>query len=147
MPGMSYGRPIHTRSYGTPVGARPAMVAAAPRVVPALPIARTFEPVPEPLATVSATLPPRELEAISTPDPHYPPEAFRSRIEGWVEIDYTVDESGATADLAVVASQPQGVFDAAATDAVASWRYLPRVVSGRPTHERRSVTLRFNVAD
>jgi outer membrane biosynthesis protein TonB len=47
----------------------------------------------------------------------------------------------------VVAAEPGGVFDAAATEAVAAWRYLPRVVNGRPVAQRTSVTLRFSVED
>jgi protein TonB len=115
--------------------------------VPALPIARTIESSPAAATPSPVAVPARDLEAISTPDPHYPPDAFHSRIEGWVEIDYTVDESGATRDLAVVSSSPEGVFDTAALEAVASWRYLPRVVNGRSVPERASVTLRFSVAD
>lgn len=141
IPGMSSGRPLHSRRYAAPTAR------AASRPVPPLPIARTVQPAAAPSTATPVGLPPRELKPVSTPDPRYPPDAFRSRIEGWVEIDYTVDESGATRDLAVVASSPKGVFDAAAMEAVASWRYLPRVVNGRPVRERTSVTLRFNVAD
>jgi protein TonB len=147
MPGMSSGRPVHTRRYSAPVTPRQVTVRTAPPALPPMPIARTIESAPASAAPTPVALPARDLEAISTPDPHYPPAAFRSRIEGWVEIDYTVDESGATRDLAVVASSPEGVFDAAAMEAVASWRYRPRVLNGRPVRERASVTLRFNVAD
>lgn len=147
VPGMSPGSRGHARRYGAPLGSRQATARTAPRPVPTLPTARTFEPVPAPTASMPVALPARDLEAISTPKPRYPPDAFRDRVEGWVEIDYTVDEIGATRDLAVVASSPRGVFDAAAMEAVASWRYLPRVVNGRPVRQRASVTLRFNVAD
>ncbi len=147
MPGMSSGRPVHTRRYSAPVTPRQPTVRSVPLPAPPLPIARTIESAPTESVPASPALPTSDLEAISTPDPHYPPAAFRSRIEGWVEIDYTVDESGATRDLAVVASSPEGVFDAAAMEAVASWRYRPRVLNGRPVRERASVTLRFNVAD
>jgi protein TonB len=92
-------------------------------------------------------VPARDLEALVTPEPVYPPEAFRNRVEGWAEIEFTVDERGATGDIVVVAAEPSGVFDAAATEAVAAWRYLPRVVNGQPVAQRTSVTLRFSVED
>ena len=92
-------------------------------------------------------VPARDLEAVATPEPVYPPEAFRNRVEGWAEVEFTVNERGATGDIVVVAAEPRGVFDAAATDAVAAWRYLPRVVNGQPVPQRTSVTLRFNVED
>lgn len=89
----------------------------------------------------------RELEPVATPEPVYPPQAFREGIEGWVEVDFTVNEQGVTRDVEVVASEPRGVFDAAAVAAVASWTYRPRIVNGRPLAERSTVTLRFKVAD
>lgn len=92
-------------------------------------------------------IPARDLEALVTPEPAYPPEAFRNRIEGWVEVEFTVNEHGATGDIVVVAAEPAGVFDAAATEAVAAWRYLPRIVNGQPVAQRTSVTLRFSVED
>jgi outer membrane biosynthesis protein TonB len=39
------------------------------------------------------------------------------------------------------------VFEAAATEAVARWRFRPRVVNGQPVAQRSAVTLRFNVED
>jgi protein TonB len=95
----------------------------------------------------TAPLPDRDLEPVSTPDPAYPPVAFRNGAEGWVELDFTVTEQGTVRDVEVVNAEPAGVFDAAAVAAVAAWRYRPRVVNGRPVMQRSSVTLSFNVAD
>jgi protein TonB len=89
----------------------------------------------------------RELTAIATPDPVYPAQAFRDRTEGWVEVEFTVSPQGATEDIVVVAAEPRGVFEAAASEAIAGWRYLPRVVNGRPVAQRASVTLQFSVED
>ena len=51
-----------------------------------------------------------------------------------------------TADtLQVVAAEPGGVFDGAASDAVATWRFRPRLVNGQPVSQRSTVTLRFDV--
>jgi protein TonB len=87
----------------------------------------------------------RDLEPVATPDPAYPPAAFRQGVAGWVEVEYTVNERGATTDLAVVAAEPRGVFDDAAVAAVADWKYRPRIVNGRPVAQRTSVTLHFSV--
>ena len=87
----------------------------------------------------------RDLVALATPAPQYPPQVLRSGLEGWVEVEFTVDQGGATGDIRVAGSEPAGVFDAAATAAVAGWRYLPRVVNGRAVPQRTSVTLRFSV--
>jgi TonB family protein len=89
----------------------------------------------------------RDLEPVATPDPAYPPGAFRDGVEGWVEVEFTVTERGVTRDVQVVAAAPRGVFDAAAVEAVAAWQFRPRVVYGRPVPQRTSATLRFSVED
>jgi protein TonB len=90
-------------------------------------------------------LPDRDLEQLVATEPVYPLVALRNRIEGWVEVDFTVTESGVVRDVEIVAAEPRGVFDAAASAAVGQWRFRPRVVNGRPVPQRSSVTLRFNV--
>jgi len=120
-------------------------------VAPALPIAGYEKRAPEPAAAAPVVVErgvlQRDLEAVATPDPVYPPAAFRQGVGGWVEVEYTVNERGATTDVAVVAAEPRGVFDEAAVAAVAGWKYRPRIVNGRPVAQRTSVTLQFNVED
>jgi len=122
-------------------------------VVPSLPIAGYTKRPPE-VATSAPTVTDgtpsvshRDLEPVATPDPAYPPDAFREGVEGWVEVEFTVTERGVTRDVQVVAAEPRGVFDAAAVQAVAAWTYRPRVVYGRPVAQRSSVTLRFTIDD
>jgi protein TonB len=119
--------------------------------VPALPIAgyeyRPSETADASPVTVEPGVLQRDLEAVATPEPVYPPAAFRQGVGGWVEVEYTVNERGVTTDVAVVAAEPRGVFDEAAVAAVAAWTYRPRVVNGQPVAQRTSVTLRFNVED
>jgi protein TonB len=146
VPGMS-GHPVYRYRYRAPAAPGDARAGRAPPGVAALPTARTIEPPAPSVEDAPAAIPPRDLAAIATPDPVYPPEAFRARVEGWAEVEFTVDALGATTDVAVVASEPRGVFDAAARDAVAGWRYRPPVVNGRPVAQRTSVTLHFNVED
>lgn len=71
------------------------------------------------------------LALVSGADPVYPDPAWEQRIEGYVVLEYRVDEDGMVRDLAVVEASPPGVFDAAALAAVASWRYRPMVAEGR----------------
>jgi protein TonB len=114
----------------------------------------TAEPVP-PAASVAAfsstgaapALPNADLEQIAMAEPVYPAAALRQRITGWVEVDFTVLESGSVRDVEIVASEPSGVFDASASAAVGAWRFRPRVVNGRPVPQRSSVILRFAVED
>jgi len=102
---------------------------------------------PDPVTPIDATgaLPDRDLEQLTATEPVYPPEALRDRVEGWVEVDFTVTEAGVVRQIEIVAAEPRGVFEAAATAAVGQWRFQPRVVNGRPVSQRSSVTLRFDV--
>jgi protein TonB len=147
VPGMTPWRPVYRHRYHAPATAGHAIAGPAPREPAALPTAGMIEPQTPSAEAAPVAVASRDLEAIATPDPAYPPEAFRARVEGWVEVEFTVDAQGAATDVAVVASEPRGVFDAAASEAVAAWRYRPRVVNGRPTAQRTSVTLYFNVED
>jgi protein TonB len=64
--------------------------------------------------------------------PLYPESAASRGIEGYVLLEFTVTETGATADPHVLESQPQGIFDDAAKKAVLKFKYKPRVENGRP---------------
>jgi protein TonB len=77
-------------------------------------------------------------------DPQYPPKAKQRRIEGWVDIEFTIGPAGTVEDPRVIHAQPPAVFDQAALRAVRRWRYSPKVVDG--TAVRRygvKVRLRF----
>ncbi len=57
--------------------------------------------------------------------PVYPRGAERRKIEGHVVVTYTVGVDGKVKDVAVAEAMPAGVFDDAATRAVAKWKYEP----------------------
>ena len=65
-------------------------------------------------------------------DPDYPPGAIRRETEGWVDVQFSVTATGAVRDVVVVDSNPKNVFDEAVIEAVARWRYNPRVEGGVP---------------
>jgi len=142
-------------SYGAPISSGHAVAGlAAADPVPTPTLAAALEPTGAPILPPSLAdsvadrgVTARDLEALATPEPVYPPEAFRDRVGGWVEVEFTVSERGTTGDIVVVAAEPRGLFDAAATGAVAAWRYQPRVVNGQPVAQRTSVTVRFSVED
>jgi periplasmic protein TonB len=64
--------------------------------------------------------------------PLYPESAAERGIEGYVLLEFTVTETGATSNPSVIESQPKGVFDEAAMKAVLKFKYKPRVENGRP---------------
>jgi protein TonB len=85
------------------------------------------------------------MDRVYAADPVYPASALRSGVEGWVELLFTITETGAVRDIEIVDAEPRGVFESAATQAVGNWRYRPRLANGQPVARRSYVTLRFNV--
>jgi protein TonB len=79
--------------------------------------------------------------------PLYPESAAERGIEGYVLLEFTVTETGATADPHVIESQPSGIFDDAAKKAVLKFKYKPRVENGRPVrveHVRHVITFKLD---
>jgi len=65
----------------------------------------------------------KTLQPLIAGQPQYPAAARQRRVEGWVDVELTVNAQGNVEQPHVVASQPKGAFDAAALAAVARWRY------------------------
>jgi periplasmic protein TonB len=86
-----------------------------------------------------------ELQLLSSRPPVYPESALRNNTQGWVELDFVVDRDGRPRDMTVAEAQPPGVFDRAAMNAVARYRYEPFVEDG-VTYERRArLRIRFTL--
>lgn len=64
--------------------------------------------------------------------PDYPRRAAARGQEGYVIVEYTVDELGRVVDAQVIFAEPVQVFDRAALKAVQRYKYKPRVVDGQP---------------
>ena len=64
--------------------------------------------------------------------PQYPQRAASRGVEGWVQLEFTITESGGVEDITVIAAEPTGYFERAAQRALARWKYKPRIVDGRP---------------
>ena len=83
---------------------------------------------------------------VKSVQPDYPLKARQDSIEGWVELDFTVAESGLVKDATVHAANPRGVFDRAAIDALLQWRYKPVLVDAKPVARRARIRIRFALA-
>ncbi|MGE4062567.1 MAG: energy transducer TonB [Rhodospirillaceae bacterium] len=63
----------------------------------------------------------------------YPPELYQQKVEGDVDIAYSLDPTGAIVDARVVTSTPARVFDQVAIDSFKKWRFTPMLDSkGQP---------------
>jgi periplasmic protein TonB len=113
----------------------PNIVVIAPRIPgtrtePINPIPRQSPQVIRPPRTAMPVGADRDVVPLVRIDPSYPPRAEANGIQGWVQVRFTVTAAGTVRDAIVVGSEPARVFDEAALEAVARWRYNPRVDGG-----------------
>ena len=87
-----------------------------------------------------------ELTLVKSVTPKYPPKAESSRVQGWVELDFTVADSGDVKDIAVHAASVPGVFEDAATSALLQWRYKPVIRDSKAVPQRARIRIRFTLA-
>ena len=90
-------------------------------------------------------VPASELTLLKSVPPAYPKKAESARIEGWVELDFTITATGQVQALLVHASSPAGAFEEAAKKAVGQWRYQPVLRDAKPTPVRARVRIRFTL--
>ena len=64
--------------------------------------------------------------------PRYPPTARARRIEGFVEVEFTVKTDGSTADIRIIRAEPSSVFDRTTEQAIHRWRFQAHRVDGKP---------------
>ena len=76
-------------------------------------------------------------------EPEYPALALASHMQGVVILEAIVDEEGRVEIVRVLRSQ--GVFDAAALEAVRQWRYSPVLLNGHPEKFILTVVVSFRL--
>jgi protein TonB len=77
--------------------------------------------------------------------PTFPARARSLNQTGRVTLSFVVDVDGSVQDVYVVEATPPGVFDAAAVEAVESWRFEPGRHEGAPVAVRVRQTLVFEL--
>ncbi|HKB82493.1 MAG TPA: energy transducer TonB [Burkholderiales bacterium] len=115
--------------------------------------ARVSEPArPEP---ISVPLPsaPRYFEAAEVDIParvvndvilRYPPSAFQQKISGEVKLRLWINQEGDVDEAAVIASEPEEIFDAAAMDAARQLHYSPAQKDGVPVGTIKTIIISFD---
>jgi len=94
-------------------------------------------------ASLATMVPASQLTLLKSVQPTYPNRAAVSRTEGWVELGFTVSETGQVKDVVVHATSVPGVFEDAAVRAVSQWRYQPVLRDAKPVPVRTELRIRF----
>ncbi len=87
----------------------------------------------------------KPLIPVSRVPPFYPLQAKRASVEGWVDIEFMVNEQGRVTDIRIIDAQPPGVFEQSVRKAVSGWRFQPGTVMGEPVKTRVATTIRFEL--
>jgi len=132
-----------------PVTPPAAETPAVPVANPTPPVASTPKPTPTaaPVTPVVATASAedRNFQLTRKVEATYPQRALRQRIEGWVELTFTVTATGDVADIKVIDSQPRREFDREATRALGQWKFKPRITNGKPVSASARQRLEFKL--
>jgi protein TonB len=84
-----------------------------------------FRPLALVLALLATAPAHAELTPLKRVEPQYPAEARRDGVNGFVEVEFTVDAAGKVASVSVVNAKPARTFESAAVRAVKQWEFPP----------------------
>ena len=90
---------------------------------------------------------PTEVESTLRVPPKYPLDAARNNVEGFVQMNFSINKRGEPIDIEVIKSEPEGVFSREAVKALSQWKYAPIMVDGEAAIvEGLTVQLDFKLA-
>jgi len=90
-------------------------------------------------------VPAGQLTVLRSVQPIYPTRAEKNKIEGWVDVEFTVAENGKVKDASVRGVSIAGVFEESALKAVSQWRYKPVLRDAKPVPVRSQIRVRFTL--
>lgn len=80
---------------------------------------------------------------IISPTPRYPRDALTKGIEGWVDLEFTITETGTVTNATVIDAHPNRIFNKAALQAIYRSKFRPRVINGVATPQRATQRMDF----
>lgn len=88
----------------------------------------------------------REKGRLETPEPpRAPPPPPLRNINGFVQLEFTVNPDGSVSDVRVVGAVPEGHYEEQAKAIVRGRRYTPEYVEGEPVPRRETEVIEFTV--
>lgn len=85
------------------------------------------------------------LTALKRTEPGYPASARRRNIEGWVQVQFVVNEHGRPEQIRVLAAKPKDIFDRSVVESISHWRFRPGTVNGAAVRVLVEQTIRFQL--
>lgn len=77
--------------------------------------------------------------------PMYPRDALMEGLEGWVDVEFTITETGTVKNPRVLKAMPPRIFNREALRAILKWKFKPRVVDGQAVERPAQQRIEFNL--
>ena len=84
-------------------------------------------------------------QALARKEPSYAPAARHQNVEGWIRVQYVVDERGSVGPVKVLAAEPEGFFEQSVLRTVRAWRFRPGTVNGEVVQALVEQTISFRL--
>jgi periplasmic protein TonB len=102
-------------------------------------------PTPKAIPQTAGTTETRPARPLNNPNPVYPPDAVRQRLEGVVLLRVTISASGKVSRANVFESSGHRQLDEAARVAVSRWEFAPASRDGQPVEWTARLPVRFRL--
>lgn len=86
----------------------------------------------------------RKASVIGQPQMEYPSHAKSKGIKGFVVVQAQIDVSGEILNLAIIKSEPAGVFDQDVLKNVKTWKFQPEMIQGQLAKGLWTQKIRFD---
>ncbi len=87
----------------------------------------------------------KPLVTLSRMPPMYPMHAKRKGIQGWVKVEFIINEKGRTESPTIIEAQPPGVFKESVMRCVSGWRFEPGTVDGVSVKVQAETVVQFEL--
>lgn len=108
------------------------------------PPAQVAPPTPTPTPAAATGGVTRYAQLVKAVQPQFPTDAARKRLDGWVELQFTIGVDGKVTNVSVARSQPARVFDREAIRAMQQWTFTAAQRNGQPVESRRRQRMNFS---
>jgi protein TonB len=85
------------------------------------------------------------LRQIIPIQPVYPQIALRNKVEGWVKVEFIVNEFGKVINAKVIDAMPKRVFNVAAIKALSKSKFKPLMINGKATSQTAVQVIEFKI--
>ncbi|MBL4661645.1 MAG: energy transducer TonB [Alcanivoracaceae bacterium] len=87
----------------------------------------------------------KDLVQLFAIQPIYPPMAARNKTEGWVKVEFIVNEFGKVTRAKVIDAKPRSIFNTATLKAIYKSKFKPLIVDGIPVAQTATQTFEFKL--